>query len=239
MATSYGNIPIVTSGLTLCLDAGNLKSYPTTGTTWTDLSKNGNNGTLVVAPTFNSSNIGYFSFNGSTTYISTPNTSNVSNNFTMSVWCRPTNTIAVYNQTNSGFNPPFLSGHRFVIAPDNRSTTSGAGISVGTNGINVIEHGNAFFPAPLVHYTTISSTIFTNIVVVYTSKQPNLYINGVFIKSGLVTTSSTTFLSLGSQGIGTLYGFYQGDISDIKCYDRSLSASEVLQNYNATKWRFQ
>lgn len=34
MGTEYGNRSIVTSGLTLCLDAGNLKSYPTSGTTW-------------------------------------------------------------------------------------------------------------------------------------------------------------------------------------------------------------
>jgi hypothetical protein len=239
VGTEYGNKSIVTSGLTLCLDAGNLKSYPTTGTTWTDLSNNGNTAGLVSTTYQSINNVGHLSFNGSTSYGATSFVSSTSNNFTMDVWCRPTNTIAVYNQTTFGFNPPFLSGHRFVLAPDNRGTSSGAGISVGTNGINVIEHGNTFFPAPLTYYTTISNTRFTNITVVYISKVPYLYINGVFIKTGLTTSSPTTFLSLGTQGIGTLYGFYQGDISMIKCYTRSLSASEVLQNYNATKWRFQ
>jgi hypothetical protein len=44
----------VTSGMVLALDAGNTKSYPNTGTTWTDLSGNGNTGTLTNGPTFNS-----------------------------------------------------------------------------------------------------------------------------------------------------------------------------------------
>jgi hypothetical protein len=43
---------IVTDGLVLCLDAGNPKSYTGSGTTWTDLSGNGNNGTLTNSPTY-------------------------------------------------------------------------------------------------------------------------------------------------------------------------------------------
>ena len=65
MATRYSPA-IVTSGLVLCLDAANPKSYSGTGTTWTDLSGNGYNGTLVNSPTFSQ---GVFTFNGSTNYI--------------------------------------------------------------------------------------------------------------------------------------------------------------------------
>jgi hypothetical protein len=53
MAISY-NPRIVTDGLVLALDAGNPKSYPGSGTTWTDLSGNGNNGTLVNGVGYNS-----------------------------------------------------------------------------------------------------------------------------------------------------------------------------------------
>jgi len=45
---SSGFSNIVSNGLVLCLDAANTKSYPGSGTTWSDLSSNGNNGTLVV-----------------------------------------------------------------------------------------------------------------------------------------------------------------------------------------------
>lgn len=229
---------IVTDGLILYMDASNPSSYV-----------NGSNliyglGTPNIFGSLSSVSYltdysGNLSFNGSSSVITTNDTSSISNNFTIDVWCRPTNTIAVYSQTTSGISPILLSGHRFIVAADNRATNSGAGISVGTNGINVIEHGNFFFPAPLVHYTTISSTVFTNITLVYISKQPNLYINGVFIKTGLITASPTTFMSTGSQGIGSLYGFYQGSISNIKWYNKSLSATEILQNYNAIKSRFE
>jgi hypothetical protein len=67
MATNY-NPGIVTSGLVLCLDAGNTKSYPGSGTTWTDLSGNGNTGTLVNSPSYSSS--GYFSFDGTNKSVS-------------------------------------------------------------------------------------------------------------------------------------------------------------------------
>ena len=50
----FHNPNMVTNGLVLCLDAGNTKSYPNTGTTWTDLSGNSNTGTLTNGPTFNS-----------------------------------------------------------------------------------------------------------------------------------------------------------------------------------------
>ena len=50
----FHNPNMITNGLVLCLDAGNTKSYPNTGTTWTDLSGNSNTGTLTNGPTFNS-----------------------------------------------------------------------------------------------------------------------------------------------------------------------------------------
>ena len=55
---------IVTNGLVLCLDAANSKSYPGSGTTWTDLSGRGNNGTLVNGVGYNSGNLGSLVFDG-------------------------------------------------------------------------------------------------------------------------------------------------------------------------------
>jgi len=52
---------IVTDGLALCLDAGNTKSYPGSGTTWTDLSGNGRNFTWSSSPSYTSGSIPYFS----------------------------------------------------------------------------------------------------------------------------------------------------------------------------------
>jgi hypothetical protein len=55
------NPKIITDSLVLCLDAGNPKSYPGSGTTWTDLSGNGRNFTWVSTPTFTSGATPYFS----------------------------------------------------------------------------------------------------------------------------------------------------------------------------------
>jgi len=68
MAVGY-NPRIVTDGLVLALDAGNTKSYPGSGTTWTDLSGNGNTGTLTNGPTFDSANGGSIVFDGTNDYV--------------------------------------------------------------------------------------------------------------------------------------------------------------------------
>ena len=61
MTVEY-NIPkTVTDGLVLALDAGNTKSYPGSGSTWTD-TIGGNNGTLTNGPTHSSNSGGYFDF---------------------------------------------------------------------------------------------------------------------------------------------------------------------------------
>ena len=70
MGVAY-NPNIVTDGLVLCLDAANKRSYPGTGTTWTDRSANGNNGTLTNGPTFDSANGGSIVFDGTNDYVTT------------------------------------------------------------------------------------------------------------------------------------------------------------------------
>ncbi len=82
MAIAY-NPRIVTSGLVLCLDAGNVKSYPGSGTAWTDLSGNGNNGNLVNGVGYNNSNLGSLVFDGANDYVIT---STVSNYKSLSMW---------------------------------------------------------------------------------------------------------------------------------------------------------
>ena len=66
---AFNNGPrIVTNGLVLCLDASDRNSYPGSGTTWYDVSNNGNHATLTNGPTFSTSNGGIFTFDGSNDY---------------------------------------------------------------------------------------------------------------------------------------------------------------------------
>lgn len=94
MAGIIGNYRrIVKDGLILDLDAAKLDTYLGTGTTWTDLSGNGNSATLFNSPTFNTINGGVLEFNGSSTYLKTPS---ISNFRTISMWIK-TSKIGTYS----------------------------------------------------------------------------------------------------------------------------------------------
>ena len=109
MALTHGIKPIVTSGLVLCLDAGNIKSYPGIGTAWTDLSGRGGIGTLTNGPTYNSANGGSFSFDGIDDYVSSVSNLTLANNFSVSLWLRSTNSYPVQEKYIS------LGSDRIVI----------------------------------------------------------------------------------------------------------------------------
>jgi hypothetical protein len=240
---SFFNSSIITDGLLLNLDAGNSTSYPSTGTTWTDLSSNGRNGTLTNGPTFNSADGGAIVFDGIDDYVNPNNVGTVytTNNFTVQYWCLPTATTQLPAESTSGVGP--LSGNRFVQQPPEPpggpgATSVGTGVAVGTNGIAVIEHGSGYFPSLLTYTGTISNTVFTHIVVTYTSKQPRLYINGTLARTGLTSTFKDSVNLTSGQYGGFAYGYFQGRIANIIWYNRVLSTDEITQNYNALVGRY-
>jgi hypothetical protein len=108
MGIAY-NSRVVVEGLVLALDAGNLKSYPGTGTTWTDLSGNGNNGTLtnMDGGNLNSANGGSFTFDGSNEYTQLPTTTLLRASATISSWINITDQSphSIRNPTKLQRNP--------------------------------------------------------------------------------------------------------------------------------------
>ncbi len=87
---------IVRTGLVLDLDAAQPLSYGGTGTTWNDLSGNGNNGTLTNGPTYDSSNGGSIVFDGVDDK-STTNITSFGNNTTWEAWVNRTTNANAYN----------------------------------------------------------------------------------------------------------------------------------------------
>jgi len=77
MGTFGGAQPIVTDGLVFAVDAANYESYPGSGTTWSDLSGNGNDGTLINGPTFDSENAGGLTFDMTNDYITCNNSNSL------------------------------------------------------------------------------------------------------------------------------------------------------------------
>ena len=165
---AYAGPDISESGLVLALDAADRNSYPGSGTTWTDLSGNGNNGTLTNGPTYNSGNLGSLVFDGSNDQVNLSLFS-ITNNFSVELWFSPEATHEIDGQSTSGIGgvsgQKYIIGASFVSSPD-----AGSGISVGTNGISVYEHSAGYMPCLLSHAETITS--FTQVTIVYTSKQP-------------------------------------------------------------------
>jgi predicted heme/steroid binding protein len=228
---------IVTEGLVLYLDAANTKSYPGSGTTWSDLSRSGNNGTLTNGPTFNSGNGGSIVFDGTNDYVTT--TTNLGAN------PLPIHTISIWFKTS------LASGKKLIGIEDQQtgilSTLNDRQIYMGTNG--KIYYGVYDTAArTITSISTLTDNLWHQAVGVCTgANQILLYIDGVLNSSGvgngyaLYTTSYiriANYLVGSTWTNGTFQGYYTGNISQTSIYNRALSAQEVLQNYNATKGRF-
>lgn len=160
-----------------------------------------------------------------------------SSSFTMEFWAKPTATITnmPLTQTTSGYAG--VSGQRYAIFPENLNNTSeaGVGISVGTNGIVVVEHSYDYAPAPLV-YPLASGDIpadgWLHIALIYENLTPKLYVNGVLKQTGL-SSGRTVYPSsaFGEAGLG--FGYYQGYLDEVHIFNRALTATEIQGIYTA------
>jgi hypothetical protein len=214
---------IVTDGLVLCLDAGDGKSYGGSGTTWTDRSGNGYNGTLTNGPTFDSSNGGNIVFAGDD-YVDCGLSSFQPTEMTLSVWLKKTT-----SNTSDG-----------VIVKGNVNETTEWGISFGysnphyvigraTTHTNQLRHewsGSLLSGFHHISYSMINNT------------SASLYVDGVLVDS------TNTIGSIGLNTKNVLIGKWNnyaplnGSIAKVSIYDKALTSDEILQNYNAQKGRF-
>jgi hypothetical protein len=218
-------------------DVGNNLCYPGSGTSIFDLSGGSYHGTLTNGPTYNSSYGGSIVFDGSNDSILTlyPTTlTTISNNFSYEVWLLPTASASLPAQATSGTS--LTSGNRWVLNSDQRGTARGIGLSVGNNGICVVEHGSGAIYPTLSHAYTFSSTLFTHLVITVSAGTASLYINGTFIKTG-VNSARTVYPCFNIIGSGS-YGIYAGRIAFIKLFNYVLTAGNILTNYNNRKSRF-
>ena len=231
----YGNI--VKDGLVLDLDAAKRDSYPGTGTAWNDISGFRNNGVLTNGPTFNSANGGSIVFDGVNDYVNqtTYNSNEIipatSNNFSIDIWFNMTS-----NPTDTGFLIPGLFGI------GGGSTNTFQYISFGPLPSRVLklrwfdgtQNGKT-------SNTVLNLNQWYNITCSVSSGVILFYINSVvessYTGNNLTNRTSVTVPPLYQLG-DSYYGKFTGNISNIKVYNRALSATEILQNYNATKGRY-
>jgi hypothetical protein len=171
-------------------------------------------------------------FNGTNQKVNVPSTlSSVTNNFTMEFWANPTNTLTIRTQSNTIGNITGTSAQRYAIFPTHggnpcasAAASAGLGVSVGTNGIQVFEHNCSHMPAILVYNATLPSG-WNHIAVVVTSKQPQLYLNGNLVATGL--TSNLTNIYPGGNIGGDNYGWYQGDLDEVRIWSTSRTQAQI------------
>jgi hypothetical protein len=224
-------------GIVAYYDIGNTSSYPGSGTVVTDLSGNSYTGTLTNGPTYNSDYGGSIVFDASDDVITTTFSAlqtDISGSFSYDAWVLPTASANLPSQSGSGIS--IISGNRWVINSDQRGEARGVGLSIGSNGICVGEHGNGNIYGTLVHGYSFSQSLFTHVSVVIANGSPSLYINGSFIKTG-VTSGRTVYACFNSIGSGS-YGIYSGRIAILKLYNYALTANQVSGNFNSVKSRF-
>lgn len=248
MGVGY-NPKIVTDGLVLCLDAANNKSYPDSGTTWSDLSGNGNNGTLINGPTYDSAYSGSLAFDGVNDVIRIPYSSTYvdSNSKTVEVWLKVGNIGAGFVQfiTNRADSDVALT---FAIGIDNRRVIrdwnpSGTDYMVLYYGVGANSQFRTAFSKEKFGLTNGDNQFHQVVGVTDTSSnQLKLYYDGSLIDSESFTQpvyASTANTRLGAGYNDSLLDYpLTGNIANTKIYNRALSAEEVKQNYDALKRRF-
>jgi hypothetical protein len=230
---AFGNGPkIVTDGLVLSLDASDRNSYSGSGTAWNNLSGNGLNVTLANSPTY-ITNPNSLLFDGVNAYGVTGNNTltSTTNSLSFDFWVNPSGTSTssqtiLAKDTNSA--PPHLLIRRTTstnLSFNAQLTNGSATPIVSTN----------FFVG------SIGSWINIQITFNYTTGEYNAYKNGILFHSttNVVSNFPSTNVPIYISSF-TSPGFlpWTGNISVCKMYNRILSATEVLQNYNALKSRF-
>lgn len=229
------NQKIIGSNLVLNLDAAQRRSYPTTGTTWTNLAANGVNGILTNGPTFNSANGGSFLFDASNDYVAlgTGTTINVfTGDLTISVWAK---------RPQSGPFATTIIGDWYT---NSVGTTDQWQLQYGSNNggtvttLYVYVEPNYLF---LNTSTGIAINNWVNCVVSRIGSTVTLYANGTSL--GTATNSRTWGTSAGNMNIGidgnNSSEPYNGNIANVLLYKgKGLTSTEVLNNYNAIKSRF-
>jgi len=208
------NSRIVTDGLVLCLDAGDRMSYPGAGTTWTDLSKNRNNGTLTNGPTFNSANGGSLAFDGTDDYVDLGSQVANLSTFTLSYWINP-NLFASTSLMPIGWDDNYFD--RVIFYTTRRDDLS---FWFGPNIADRVD----------ISYNTVNDNTWYNFVITRGSTYVKMYQDNILLGQSTTTGDNVNFQWIGKET--------PANIALLHVYNRALTPDEIRQNYKATKGRF-
>lgn len=222
----FHSTSIVSSNIALLVDPASARSYVGSGVTMFDVTGLGGTATLTNGPVYSSAFGGYLSYDGTNDYTNIPhsNNINISDNITVSMWCR------MNNLTNSSYILSKMSGITgYHIGFD--STSKQMYVGIRNNA------GDGYKSS--VGSTTVRHGLWYQYALTKTGTAVSMYVNGEF-STGIALTyigslSNSNALTLGSEG--TAY-YTPCDISQVVVYNRRLNQEEIKQNYDATKLRY-
>jgi hypothetical protein len=218
---NYRGPSIVKDGLVLYLDAATANSYNKyiSPTIWKDISGNGRTGTFVNGPIYDSGNGGSIMFDGLDDYIALSTLATVTS-FTVEIW---------FNSAGAGLTGS--TGYSTLIATNNANRL----LNRFTDRIFLAQMGAGN------HFSTGSTQFNTWNCIHYRYNSSNTtaqwFINTVADTTlvGAITLNTTQTLGVGTLSSGY---YFNGKMSRVLIYNKALSSTEILQNYNATRARF-
>ena len=215
-----------TDGLIVHLDAGNIRSYSGSGNTWYNLITGAIGGTMVGVG-YSSINGGYFNFTGSQymTFTSTPPVAQSTLSSTIEIFAYRINTggfEVMFGGGNTATNQAFYFGNR-------------------QNSSNFMM---AYYANDLDAATPTTNVAWNHYVATYdnsTGRRVTYYNSRLLTQnvSGVTNTSASVFMIGAFNLLGTPNYYFNGRIAFVKIYNRALTATEILQNYHATKGRYR
>lgn len=222
----------VTDNLAVSVDAGNVASYPGSGTVWTDISGNGKNG-AVYNSTFSTNGGGAIQLNGTNAYV------DFGNNFkyTSQSFSVEMSLFLTSLTTSTGGQGPIIFG----VGPfqQNGGYFSQIVQSTGMLGFTTNQPG-----ANQTTATEAGALMVGNWYVVCFTRNGSsvrIYVNGVDRTSSAAThinpTSPPDSFFLGRYNTASIFGNFA--ISTFKIYTVSLTQAQVTQNFNFLRWRFR
>lgn len=221
--------PVISSPDTLVLniDAANIKSYSGSGNTCYDISLGNGSGTLTSVTFAGSGGTKSFVFDGLTSLINigSSNSRNQTTSWTVESWIKPVSA----GENGSGRIYQHSSGSisGFICSLDN---------SLGTNGIKLNTYAVAGFTVRIGNCITLNS--WQQVVWAFSPGSVTFYVNGASVGTSSVTSptsyTSTDYIGSDSAAANT----FDGSIAIVKLYGNTLTAAQILKNYNALRKRY-
>ena len=207
---------IITNGLVLNLDAGQVDSYPGSGINWADLSGNRNNATLINGPVYSNVNGGFIAFDGTNDYASCRIPALF--NYTLSFWLYIISLPAMGERQIFGA-PSDIAGISVLNSSGWKWHSWGGGLG-GRLG------------------TPVVTGVWYNFIMIGTGSTTSFYVNNrlssTFGNKANINSGTGYFCDVIPSGGRNL----NANISNISFYDCALSAAEISQNFNALRDRF-